>query len=114
MSRIIDPIGRYARSVGIVRPVPREGFEFRKLVMKDPGQPRSPSGALRYNPLPGSFAFFAIVAILTACTHAPMVSPGETISEDDDDAAVEIRAMDTCDRSIAHAELEAAPIFVQH
>lgn len=112
--RIPTPIGRFARSVGIVRPVPGEGFEFRKAGMKGTDDRSSPSGAMRSRPWPGRFAFFTMVTILAACMHEPVVSPGETIHEDDGDAVAESRAMDTCDRTIVRAEPEVAPIFVQH
>lgn len=113
MLRIIDPIGRYARSVRIERPVPCEGFEFRKIGT-GADERRSTSGMIRINTCASRFAFFAMVVILTACVHGPTVNPGETIRDDDGQAAAEPRSVDTCDRSIARAEPDGAPIFVQH
>lgn len=108
--RIPAPIGRYARSVGIMRPVPGEGFEFRQVGKKGTDERSSRSGTMLNGSWPGWFAFFAMVIVLTACMHEPMVNPGETLDEDDGEAIAEPRAVDT----LVRADADVAPIFVQY
>ncbi len=53
------------------------------------------------------------VAALTACKHEPVVSPGETIT-DDGGGGPEPEPLDTCDPNTAYFEQEVLPIFVQY
>lgn len=111
---VLHPIGRYARSVGILRPVPGEGFEFREVGKKGTHERSSPSGPMRSRPRTGRFVFFATVIALAACMHEPMVNPGETLDEEGGEAIEEPRSLDTLDRSLVRADADMAPIFVQH
>ena len=67
----------------------------------------------RKNPTPVLFITFGMAALLTACVHEPMVSPGETIT-DGGSGGTEPEPGDTCDPSVAYFEQEVLPIFVQN
>ena len=56
----------------------------------------------------------AAAIMFTACQHEPMVTPGETLTDDPGGGGVEAEPEDTCDANIAYFEQDVLPIFVQY
>ena len=67
----------------------------------------------RNNSWPAAIIIFGMSTLLTACVHEPMVSPGETIT-DDGGGGTEPEPEDTCDQSVAYFDQEVLPIFEQN
>lgn len=111
--RFIALIRGCARSVGIAVPLPAKRPDVRSPAMQGAHAGRAFNKMNRPSPQTIVVAAVALSALLSACTHEPMVSPGETIT-DDGGGGTDPEPEDTCDQTIAYFEQDVLPIFVQN